>query len=246
MLGDVMSKEIDLAKCFGEGWKLYKNNLGILILSSLLAAVVGSFTCGILYPPMFVGLFLIIDRLMKQDPEKPVAGDIFKGMSKLAPALICYIIFIVVITIACAVPVVGQIAALVATPLMMFAFLYITFEDMDAIEAIKRVFQELFSGKLLMPVVIGVLAGMAGSVGAIACVIGIFVTMPFTPVVYMITYREMCNNNDDDILDAEIVSTDESTTGETQPETAPPKAPAAPESAEIADEASDDEPPTVG
>lgn len=238
-----MSKGIDLGKCFGDGWQLYKNNLGILILSSLLAALVGTFTCGILYPPVIVGMFLIIDRLMKNDPEKPVASDIFKGMSKLAPALICYLIFFVVIAIVCALPVVGQIAALIASPLMMFALLYITFEDMDAIPAIKRVFQELFSGELLMPVVIGVLAGMAGAVGAVACIIGVFVTMPFTPVVYMIAYREMCNK--DDILDAEIVSTDESTTGETQPETAPPKPPVTPESTESADEDAADEAPTV-
>lgn len=237
-----MNKDIDIGKAFKDAIDLYKSNFGILILSTLLATLIGSLTCGILYAPMFVGLFLIIDRLIKNDPEKPAAGDVFKGMSKFAPSFICFILFAVVSAIACAVPVIGPIAAWISTPLLMFALIYITFEDMDAIAAIKRVFSELFSGDLLMPVLVGILAGLAGGVGALACGIGIFFTMPITGVVYIYTYYQM-KGGSDDILDAEVVSTDESTTGETQP--IPPETPAADAPTEDAESVADDDVPTA-
>ena len=227
-----MSKEVDLGKCFSEAWELYKSNLGILILSSLVAGLVGLVTCGILSAPLAIGVLWIIDRIRRNDPEKPSAGDVFKGMSKFGQAFLCFIIFVVVFSIAGAVPIIGQIVSFVASPLIMFAFLYIAFEDMDALGAFKRVFSELFSGKLLMPVVVGILAGMAGSVGALACGIGLIVTMPFTPVVYVCTYYQM-KEGDDDIIDAEVVASDETPTGETKPEAIPTEAD---DSAESSDE----------
>ena len=216
-----MSKDVDVGKAFSDAIALFKGNFGTLVLSTLLAGLIGSLTCGILYAPMFVGLFLIIDRLIKNDPEKPTAGDVFKGMGKFAPSFICFILFAVVYAIACAVPVIGPIAAWITSPLLMFALIYITFEDMDAIAAIKRVFKELFSGELLMPVLIGILAGLAGGIGVIACGIGVIFTMPITSVIYIITYYQM-KGGKDDILDADIVPSDESTTGETQPDAVPP------------------------
>jgi len=199
-----MKKEIDLGKCFTDSWELYKNNLGILISSTLIAFLVGSLTCGVLYAPLFIGLFWIVDRLFKNDSEKPAAGDLFKGFSKFAPSLICFIIFAVIYAIACALPIVGPLVALAASPLMMYALMYIAYEDMDAIGAFKRVFQELFSGYLLMPVVIGFLAGLAGSVGGLLCGIGVIITAPITFVIYVCAYHQMKANSD--IEDAEIVS----------------------------------------
>ena len=239
-----MSKEVDIGKCFADAWDLYKNNFGIMILSTLIATLVGSLTCGILYAPLFVGLFWIIDRLMKNDAEKPTAGDVFKGMSKFGPAFICLILFTVIYAIAGAIPVIGVIAAYIISPMMMFALMYIAFEDMDAIAAIKRVFQELFSGDLLMPVVVGLLAGLVGSIGAIACVIGMFFTMPLTGIIYVCAYYQIKGENED-IMDAEIVSSEESTTGETQPDATPPQAPQSGEQAkEDSDDEKDDEKPT--
>ncbi len=220
-----MNKKIDIGKSFSDGFNLYKNNFGIMLLGTLLATLIGSLTCGILYAPLLVGLFWVVDRLYTKDENIPTAGDIFKGMSKFGPAFICFILFIIIYSIACLVPVLGLIAAYIASPMMIFALMYIGFEDMEPIAAIKRVFQELFSGALLMPVLIGFLAGLAGGIGAIACGIGVIFTIPIVPAVYLCTYYQMKESNDD-ILDAEIVSTDDaSTTAETQADSTPPKPP---------------------
>jgi hypothetical protein len=215
-----MSKEVDLGQCFKEGWELYKANFAILVLSTLIAGLVGVLTCGILYAPLTIGVLWIIDRIRKGDPQKPAAGDVFKGMSKFGPSFLCFIIFMIIFSIASAVPIIGQIASFVASPLIMFALMYIAFEDLDAIEAIKRVCNELFSGKLLMPVVIGILAGLASSVGALACGVGVFLTLPLAPAIYVCTYYQMKEKNED-ILDAEVVAMDDSPTGDTRPETTP-------------------------
>jgi uncharacterized membrane protein len=138
-------------------------------------------------------------------------------------ALLCVVIFTVILIIVSVVPVIGQIAALIGFPLMMFALMYIAFDDLEAIDAIKRVFNELFSGALLMPVLVGVLANLAGSLGVILCGVGILLTMPLIPAVFVCTYHQM-KMDSDEILDADVVEPSEPfdtadvSAGETKPE----------------------------
>jgi hypothetical protein len=189
------------------------------------------------------GYFILINRLLTNDPDKPTAGDVFKGMQKFGPAFVSVLLFIIAASIASCVPVLGQIASYVGSPLLMFALMFIAFEDLGAIDAFKKVFTDLFSGKLLMPVLLGVLASLISGLGVLVCVVGVLFTSAYAMTLYVCAYRDMKMLNKDDILDAEVVSVDESTTGETQPDAVPPQAPSKKEeSAEIVD---DEEAPTV-
>ena len=233
-----MKKEFDIGKCFSEGWDLYKGNMGVLILGYLIVSVISGFTLGILSGPLLVGYFMIVDRLIKNDPEKPGAGDVFKGMSKFGPAFVAMLLFIVVAMVASLLPVIGQIAAYIISPLLMFTIMFITFEDLGVIDAFKKVIKGVTSGEMLMPIVLGILANLVGGVGAFLCLIGIIFTMPFAMTLYVCAYRQMTDGGD--IIDAEVVSED--------PKEAPPApaAPPAPEEPVPAPEAeSDDEAPTV-
>ncbi|MDA3925316.1 MAG: hypothetical protein PF904_11530 [Kiritimatiellae bacterium] len=233
-----MSKELDIGKCFNDGWAIYKSNMGLLILANLVVGLVSIFTIGILAGPLTVGMFLIISRLLKSDPDKPSVGDVFKGMDKFGAALVCMLIFIVVAMIASVVPIIGQLATLVISPLLMFSLMYVAYEDLNAVDAFKKIIQGVMSGKMLMPILLGIIAGLIGGLGSLACGIGALFTAPFAAVLYVCAYQQM--KEGDDIIDAEIVST-ESTE-------APPVAPVADpvpeaESTEEADVVAEDEAP---
>ncbi len=218
-----MKKEFDIGKCFSEGWALFQKNMGVLILGYLLVSVVSFFTCFILFGPLLVGFFLMVDRLIKNDPEKPNAGDVFKGMSKFGAAFVAVILFVVVAMIAGVIPVIGQIASYVVSPLLMFTIMYIAFEDLGTVDAFKKVINGITSGEMLMPVLLGIIANLIGGAGLLLCLVGGLFTMPFAMTLYVCAYQQM--KSGDGILDAEIIM-----------DTAPPHAP----------EPSDDEPPTVG
>jgi len=102
-----MKKEFDISKCFSDGWELFKNNMSVLILGYLIVAVISGLTLGVLAGPLLVGYLWMVDRLIKNDPEKPSAGDVLKGMSKFGPAFVVCLLFIVVGLVANLLPVIG-------------------------------------------------------------------------------------------------------------------------------------------
>lgn len=204
-----MKKEFNIGKCFNAGWELYKNNMGILILGYLIVAVLSSLTFGILAAPLMVGYFWIVDRLIKNDPVKPDAGDIFKGFSKFGPAFIAFILFIVVAAVANLIPVLGQIATLLVSPLLMFTLMHIAYDDMEAIDAFKKVFNGLTTGEMLMPVVMGIIAGFVAGAGILVCCVGVFFTAPLAMTLYVYAFKQM--KGEDNIIDAEIIDDNEPT-----------------------------------
>jgi len=235
-----MSKELDIGRCFSDGWEIYKSNMGLLILAYLVAGLVAVFTFGILMGPLTVGLVLIVDRLIKKDSNKPVVGDIFKGMDKFAASFVCILLFVVMSLIVSIIPIIGQLASLVISPLLMYSLMYIAYEDLGAVDAVKKTIHGLVSGKMLMPVLLGVLAGLVGGLGAVLCGVGVIFTAPFAVVLYVCAYHQM--QEGDDITDAEVI--------DAQPVEAPPVPPADPVQETVSEEDADvldpDEAPTVG
>lgn len=222
-----MKKEFDIGQCFSAGWKLFKNNMSLLILSYLIVGGLSFLTFGILGGPLLVGYFGILDRVRKNDPVKPTPGDVFKGMSKFGPAFVACLLFIVVAMVASIVPVIGQIASYVVSPLLIFTLLYITFEDLSAVDAFKKVINGVTTGEMLMPVVLGILAGFVAGAGILACCVGLVFTAPFAATLYLFAYQQTKGNV---IEDAEII------------EDSKPTAPFDPSER---DADFDDEPPTV-
>lgn len=204
-----MNKEFDIGKCFSDGWNIYKANMGLLILSYLVVGIVSFFTIGILAGPLIVGLVLMITRLIKKDPAVPTVGDIFKGMDKFGAAFVCILLFVVMAMIAGVIPIIGQLAMLVISPLLMYSLMYVAFEDLGAVDACKKTIQGLISGKMLMPILLGVLAGIVGGLGGLLCGVGVIFTIPYAAVLYVCAYHQMTDS--DDITDAEVLDDDDFT-----------------------------------
>jgi len=164
----------------GKGWRLFQADMGVLIVGGILATVVSAVTCGLLAGPLMVGMLLIAQRLLKNDPVKPQAGDVFKGFDSFVQALLLSVIATVAIMVLSILPIIGQLAGLIVCAVMMWALVFIAYEKATAIDAIKKVFELAKSGSFTVPLVFAVIASLIGSLGAILCVVGIFFTLPLT------------------------------------------------------------------
>ena len=107
---------LDIGNEFGRGWKLFQADIGLLVIAGLIGGTLSLVTCGVLAGPMMAGLFMIIRRLQKNDPAKPVAGDMFKGFDHFAQSFLFVFLLILacvlVGTIAHLIPILGQLLSL--------------------------------------------------------------------------------------------------------------------------------------
>lgn len=180
-------KQIDIGVELGKGWDLYKANMGLLVVAGLIGMAVSGLTCGILGGPMGAGMFLIIRRLMQKDPVKPQAGDVFKGFDLFLQTFLCFLIIsvasFVLSLVLNLIPFLGQLASMVVSmfsgSVMMWALMYVVYQKMTAVDALKRLLDGVTSGTFVMPLVFGLVACFLGGLGLIACFVGIFFTMPF-------------------------------------------------------------------
>jgi hypothetical protein len=180
--------QIDIGMELGRGWNLYKANMGLLVVAVLIGMAVSGLTCGILSGPMGAGLFLIIQRLMQNDPIKPQAGDVFKGFDFFLQAFLCFLIVGVVSFVLSLllnlIPVLGQLASMVISmfsgSVMMWALMYVVYQKMTAVDALKKLVDGVKSGAFVMPLVFGLIACFLGGIGVFVCLIGVIFTAPLS------------------------------------------------------------------
>jgi hypothetical protein len=76
-------------------------------------------------------------------------------------------------------PIIGQLASLVSVPDDVGTRLH-RIRKATAVDAIKKVFELTKSGEFTVPLVFAVIASLVGGLGAVACGIGVFFTLPLT------------------------------------------------------------------
>ena len=194
-----------IGAAFDRGFKLYKENFNVVFLGTLLTFLVGAVACGLLVPVLAVGLNVVILRLMRGEEPKPAAGDVFSQFSKFWPALlsslviglVSFLVQAVLAFILAFIPVIG--IGIVASYVISFAFgavsswafLIIADKGAKTGEAIGSI-KLIFSGKPFWTFVLVVLiSGIVGALGAIACGIGVFFTLPLSVCVNVAAYEQM-------------------------------------------------------
>jgi uncharacterized membrane protein len=192
--------DVKFGEWFEKGFNLYKENIAILILATVVALLLSVATVGILAGPMFAGvLFITLGLYDKTDP-KPEAGSLFKGFEYFLNAFLFVFIWGVAMIIASfilgVIPCVGQLASLfviyVAQTLLMFGLFLIVDKRMEFWPASMESFNKVktnfwpFLGLLVVTSIIG-------SIGVIACGIGVVVTAPIQACILTVAYREVFN-----------------------------------------------------
>jgi hypothetical protein len=174
----------DAANKFGdwikEGFDIYKNNLGLLS------------------GPMGAGMILIVQKLRDGKQPPPAAGDVFQGFQYFLPSFLFCIVWGVIlfvgIMILSFIPCLGQLLSiclcLAAAAFLMFGLFLIVEQKMDfwpasmaSIEKVRTAFFPFLG--------LAVVASILGQIGALACGIGVFVTMPVYFTILAVTYRDV-------------------------------------------------------
>jgi len=196
--------KLDIGNEFSRGWKLFQANMGLLILAGLIGGILSLVTCGVLSGPMLAGLLIIIRRLQKNDPEKPEAGDIFRGFDYFLQSFLFVFLFslvsIFITLVVYMVPILGQLAGLVISlatgSLILWGVTFVAYQKMQAIDVFKKLINGVTSGTFIMPLVFGLLVSLLSSAGAIACGIGVLFTYPLACCCLVSAYETLFDGCD--------------------------------------------------
>ena len=190
--------QVKFADWIEMGFNLYKENLVTLVLATIFALVISTVTIGILAGPMIAGLALLILELKDGKAPRPEAGRIFKGFDYFLNSLLFVIVWGLAILIGSLIlgiiPLVGQLASLffvsAVQAFLMFGIFLIVDRRMDfqaaskdSINTVKTNFWPFFG--------VSAVAGLIGSIGAVAFGIGIVFTIPIQGCILAVAYREV-------------------------------------------------------
>lgn len=189
--------DVKFGEWIQQGWELYKANIGVWIVASLLAIVISVATLGILSGPMMAGLVWMALVLVDRKDPKPQIGDVFKGFDYFLQSFLFYLVWGIImlaISFVSLIPCIGALVVIVVSIVLhtalMFGLFLIVDKKMEfwpasmlSLNVVKPNFFP-FLGLL-------VVAMLIGHVGAIACGIGVIVTMPITVCILAVAYRNV-------------------------------------------------------
>ena len=190
--------EVRFGEWLEKGFNLYKENIATLILATVVALLLSMVTLGILAGPMLAGVYFITLGLFDKTDPKPEAGSLFKGFDYFLNSFLFVIVWGVAITVASlilsVVPCIGQLASLFvgysAMALLLFGPFLIVDKRMEFWPASMESFNKVKTN--FWPFLgFSVVTSVIGSIGAIACAIGVVVTIPIQACILTVAYREV-------------------------------------------------------
>lgn len=202
-MNDIVKSEVKFGEWIEKGFNLYKENFSILVLASLIAVLLSVATIGILAGPMLAGLILITLKLLDKIEPKPEVGELFKGFDYFLQSFLFVVVWGVAVFIAMfivgLVPLIGALASiflsLAAGALLMFGLFLIVDKGMDFWPASLESFN-MVKANFWPFLGLSIVAGIIGSIGAIACGIGVVITLPIQYCILTVAYRDVCGEGE--------------------------------------------------
>lgn len=187
---------------FGEwiqaGFNLYKENFVVLAVANLIAVILSAVTLGILAGPLLGGLVMIALGFLDKKEPKPEIGDLFNGFQYFLDTFLFVVIWgaisvaatLLLNLIPCAGQILSLFVSIVISTLIMFGLYLIVDRKMGfwpaSLASINLVKNNFFPFAGLM-----IVTGFLGYVGALACGIGIIVTLPVATCILAVAYRDI-------------------------------------------------------
>ena len=182
---------MDIGKGIQESLDLYTKNFTTLFVAGLVATLLSAVTLGILAGPLFGGFIILCLKLLKGEPGE--FNEIFAHFDKFGPTFIIFLLSLVFYII-CMIPVLGWLVGIVLGPVVAFIYAFaitlIIQQDLQPMDAVKKGL-EFFQTNTVMNWVYVLVISILGGIGAIACGIGIILTLPFTWIGLALAYREL-------------------------------------------------------
>ncbi|MBU0679007.1 MAG: hypothetical protein KJ626_12925 [Verrucomicrobia bacterium] len=201
--------EVKFGDWIEAGFNLWKPHIGNLVVVSLIALLL-SFTI-ILAAPMMAGLVLIALKIHDDPKSKVEISDLFKGFDYFVQSLLfvlALIVLFVVLMIVQFLPCIGSLiymaAAIIVQALVAFAMFLIVDRKMDFWPA-TMASVDLVKQNLWPFVGLTLVASIIGQIGAVACGIGIIVTLPINYLILAVAYRACFSGASPAVVEAEVV-----------------------------------------
>lgn len=198
------SNSLDIGEAFAEGWDVFKQNLGLCILSALVAAIMSGVTCGIGAGAMVVGVNIVMLRLLRKDSDKPTVGSIFDGFRSFGssfvtlfifPALLSLVLFLVstpLLLIALGGGL-GLVVNIVMYAMLAFSMLLIADRKVGFTGVVEEMLKLVKDKRFYKFCIIYFLAMLLSFSGIIVCGIGILFTAPLGAMVMAAAYNQMAD-----------------------------------------------------
>jgi len=209
--------EVRFGDWIEKGFNLYKNNFGILVLASLIALLISAASFGILAGPMIAGMIIITLGLHDRKDPRPEVGTLFRGFDYFLQSLLFFVVWgcavLVFSFLLALVPCIGQLAALFAVyaaqSFLMFGMFLIVERRLEFWAASQESFNVVKTN--FWPFLgFTIVAGIIGSIGAIACGIGVVITVPIQACIITVAYREVFSARPaEPVIDVEVETEDE-------------------------------------
>lgn len=190
--------QVKFGEWIQQGWELYKSNIGVWIVASLLAIVISVATGFILYGPMMAGLVWMALAMVEQKELKPQIGDVFRGFDYFLQAFLFCLVWGVIVMAAsfllnliiCVGTVIAIALSLAVETALMFGLFLIVDQKMQFWPASLQSF-EMVKPNFFPLLGLFLVASILSSLGAIACGVGFIVTMPLLYCILAVAYRNV-------------------------------------------------------
>lgn len=175
---------MSIGRIISRAWKLMFNYPGPLIGGIWLGQLLAGF-CFILAGPVLAGNALVSLRAERDD--QPDVGDVFRGFDFFTEAFVASLMVGLLCfagTVLCIIP--GIIAAVG----LMYTFQFIADRGMNWSEAMRSSW-ELVKGRFWDHFVLLLALAGINFLGALACGVGVILTVPLTHIALSVAYNEM-------------------------------------------------------
>ena len=169
----------------GQGWQLVKADIGTFFLVALVFSILNGFVPLILQGPLMAGFHLFCAK--KILGRRAEFADLFTGFNFFVPALVASLIISVFTfagTLLCIIP------GLVVAAMYKFTYLFIVDKRMDfwpAMQASHAIVKQDYFGFTMFLLVLALI----NILGALCCIIGVFVSIPVTIAAITFAYKEI-------------------------------------------------------
>ncbi len=174
----------------GAGWDLVKQDLGTYFLLALVFSILNAMVPIILMGPLVAGFHIFC--MKKMLGRRAEFADLFKGFNFFIPALVASLlisVFTAVGTALCIIP------GLVVAAMYKFTYLFIVDKGMDfwpAMQASHSIVKQDYFGFTMFLIAMALVVVL----GAICCIVGVFVAIPVAIAAITVAYREIVGFDD--------------------------------------------------
>ena len=167
---------VSVGVCLSGAWSLFRKNALTHVVSSLLVAVVGGMSAGLLVGPMVVGYLRMIDKERHGEPTQ--IGDVFRGFDDFVPAFVAGLISSLVVSLGFMLCFIPGLLIMALPPVALFL---VARGERDGVAAFSQAWS-IVTKNLGSAFFSSLVLGIVGSLGFLLCWVGALLTLPLSTI----------------------------------------------------------------